>query len=493
MIKRSLLPGFLLLLLLPQPFRAADSPKREIRAVWLTTIYRIDWPKQLARDENSRKAQQTDLCNKLDQLKAANFNMVFLQVRLRGDVIYPSSIEPMSSVFTGKIDVSPGYDPLAFAVEECHRRGMECHAWFVTFPVGTARAVKSRGNKTVVRQKPSLCKLHEGEWHLDPGMPGTTDYILSLVRELVSGYDIDGIHFDYIRYPEHPESFPDRDTYNRYGNSRSYAAWRRDNINRMVARIYDEVKRLKPWVQVSSSPLGKYNKLPQAPNAGWTALDVHQDPQDWMRQEKQDMVAPMMYYKDNLFYPFLDNWLDNNNGRYIVPGLGVYRMADKSDWSVQDIRDQIEYLRKVKAAGCSFYQGSQVLNNAKGLYDALKNDYFKYPALLPPLTWLSNERPASPTEVRVERKGNRLILSWEKPADETQPLTYTVYYSRTGSVNTNRARNILATGLRETVVHLSVDPKREQEFTFRVTASSPYRIESKPSRETYYYLSRYSK
>ncbi len=486
---------FLLLFttLLFQPFYATEPPKREVRAVWLTTIYRIDWPKQLAKDENSRKAQQMDLCKKLDQLKAANFNLVFLQVRLRGDVIYPSSIEPMSSVFTGKIDVSPGYDPLAFAIEECHKRGMECHAWFVTYPVGTAKAVKSRGNKTVVKQKPHLCKLHKGEWHLDPGVPETTDYILSLVKEVVTKYDIDGIHFDYIRYPENPESFPDKETYSRYGKSAGLAAWRRNNINRMVSRIYDEVKILKPWVQVSSSPLGKYNKIPQVPNAGWTSLEVYQDPQNWMKQEKQDMIAPMMYYKDNLFYPFVDNWVENSNRRHVVPGLGIYRMTDQSNWSLQDIKCQIDYIRKSKAAGCSFYQGSQVLNNSKGLYDVLKNDYFKYPALLPPLTWLSQERPASPEEVRVERKGNELILSWEKPANETQTLTYTIYYSRTGSVNPNRARSILATGLRDTEIYLTVDPQKEQEFTFRVTASSRYRIESKPSRETYYYLSKYSK
>lgn len=474
---------------------AADPPKREIRAVWLTTIYGIDWPKKPATGEASRKAQQQDLCYKLDKLKEANFNTVFLQVRLRGDVIYPSSIEPMSSVFSGKFDGNPGYDPLAFAIEECHKRRMECHAWFVTFPLGLEKTVRSRGNKTVVKKNPRLCKLHNGEWHLDPGVPETTDYILSLVREVVSKYDVDGIHFDYIRYPEGAETFPDKATYAKYGNSQGLNAWRRENINRLMSRTYDEVKRLKPWVQVSSSPLGKYNRLPQVPNAGWTAFgDVHQDPQQWMKRGKHDMVVPMMYYKDNLFYPFLDNWLENCNGRPVVPGLGAYRMTEaKSNWSARDLLEQIEYIRQTKAAGCTFFRGTEVLNNTKGLYDALKNNYFKYPAQLPPLTWLNKDRPASPREVKIKREGNELVISWEKPANESQDLTYTIYYSRSGSVNTNKVRNMLATGLHDTAVYLTIDPEKEQEFSFCITASSRYHIESKPSRETYYYSSQFLK
>lgn len=200
---------FLVFFLL-QAIGAVESPKHEIRAVWLTTIYGLDWPKKPATTEAGRKAQQQELCSMLDKLADANFNTVFLQVRLRGDVIYRSSIEPASKTFSGKYGTMPGYDPLAFAIEECHKRGMECHAWFVTFPVGTDKAVKEQGKLSVVKRKPKLCKRHNGEWYLDPGVPETADYILSLVKELVNGYDIDGIQFDYIRYPEQAKTFPDK-------------------------------------------------------------------------------------------------------------------------------------------------------------------------------------------------------------------------------------------------------------------------------------------
>ncbi len=481
--------------LLFQPFYAASYPKREVRAVWLTTIYGIDWPKKPATNESTRKAQQQDLCDQLDKLKAANFNTVFIQTRLRGDVIYPSSIEPINRIFTGKFAGNPGYDPLAFAIDECHKRGMECHAWFVTYPLGTTRSVKSRGNKTIVKQKPELCKLHNDEWHLDPGMPETDNYILSLVKEIVTRYDIDGIHFDYIRYPENAETFPDQDTYRRYGNSMSKGAWRRENINRMMIKIYDWVKQAKPWVQVSSSPLGKYNRIPKVPNAGWTAFEtVHQDPQNWMKLGKHDMVVPMMYYKDMNFYPFVDNWLDNCNGRLVVPGLGAYRLIElDGNWSVRDITDQIDYIRSTKAIGASFFRSSQVLKNTKGLYDTLKNKYYKYPAMLPPLTWLSKEKPNTPEDILIERKGSQLKISWKCRPNDSQPLTYTIYYSRGNSVNTNKAENILVTGLRENEAYLNVNSDKEQEFAFRISSSNRYHIESTPTKDIYYYYSQYSK
>ena len=493
-----------LLLLLPLalaqqgPAFAADYPKREIRAVWLSTIFGMDWPGKPAVNEAGRIAQQQELCDKLDLLKEANFNLVFLQTRIRGDLIYPSSIEPMNKVFSGRHGYDPGYDPLAFAIGECHKRGLECHAWIITYPLGKADEVRRKGKQTVVRLKPELCKLYNGEWYLNPGMPGASDYILAIVREIVTNYDVDGIHFDHIRYPENAYAFPDEDTYRRYGKSQSLRAWRQDNINRLVETVYDWVKENKPWVQVSASPLGKYKPLPQAPNAGLTALDVYQDPQEWLRKKKQDMLVPMMYYKGNYFYPFVDNWTDNSNGRYIAPGLGIYKLAPgEAGWTLKDVASQIEYVRASGAGGLTFFRGAQLFGNTKGIYAALKDKYFKYPALLPPLTWLSRERPHTPVDLNVHREDNKLIVSWDMPAEAVgylESLTYTVYYSRSGSVNVALAQHILATGLRSSALELSIDnPGREQEFSFRVSAINRYHIESRPSREVYYYFTDYEK
>lgn len=483
----------LLVIGLAQGLQATEPPKQEIRAVWLTTIYGLDWPSKPAKTASEAIAQQEELVTILDRLEDANFNMVFLQVRARGDVIYPSSIEPTSKVFSGKYGNKAPYDPLAFAIQECHKRGMECHAWFVTFPVGTERIVREQGSRSVVKRKPNLCKTHKGEWYLDPGVPETTDYILSLVKEIVNGYDIDGIHFDYIRYPEDAKRFPDKTVHARYGKSQRLEDWRRDNINRMVYRIYDWVKAAKPWVQVSSSPLGKYDRIERVPNAGWTAYEsVYQDPKKWMQEGKHDMVVPMMYYQGNNFFPFVDNWVENCNGRLVVPGLGAYRLMKKEgDWSVNDLTEQIDYSRDNGTAGAAYFRCRNVLNDPKGLYNELKNTYYIYPAQLPPMPWLDDRVPLSPDEVHVERIDNELKLSWNKPEEEE--LTYTVYYSMSDSIDTRSAKQILATGVRGNQLYLPVNVTNEQIFSFSVTASTRYRVESEPSRETLYYWSEFVK
>jgi len=474
---------------------AIQYPKKEVRAVWLTTVYGLDWPQRVAASEDSRKAQQEAVCGMLDRLQEANFNTVFFQVRMRGDVAYRSDIEPASAVFSGKYGRLPGYDPLAFMVAECHKRGLECHAWFVTFPVGSDKIVQEQGRLSIVKRHPELCKHHKGEWFLDPGVPGTADYILKLVKEIVNGYDIDGIHFDYIRYPEAARSFPDKITYRKYGRKMRLEDWRRQNINQMVYRIYDWVKLVKPWVQVSSSPLGKYNRIPRVPNAGWTAYEsVYQDAAQWLLAGKQDMIVPMMYYLHENFFPFVDNWVENANGRMIVPGLGAYRLLkEEADWTLTDLTDQIDYSRYFGGAGCSFFRCGNILSDEKGVYTELRDNYYRYPAQLPPLTWLNDSMPSAPEEIRVERLENELKLSWEKPAGEKQDLTYTVYYSLTDSIDTSSAQQMLATNIHGTELYLSVSPHREQGYLFVITSSTRYHIESLPSRETYYYLSKYIK
>lgn len=485
---------FLLICLVSEAM-AVKPLKTEIRAVWLATVYGLDWPRSTATSESSKMKQQQALCEILDKLKEANFNTVFFQARLRGDVAYRSALEPFSYVFAGKEGVSPGYDPLAFAVDECHKRGMECHAWFVTFPLGKEEHIRRMGKLSVVKKMPMLCKKHNGEWYLDPGVPGTSDYILSLVHEIVDNYDIDGIHFDYIRYPEAAKNFPDKKTYRQYGKKEKLDDWRRDNINKMVARIYDAVKAIKPWVQVSSSPLGKYSRIPEVPNAGWTAYEsVFQDPSQWFRIGKQDMILPMMYYLHKNFFPFVDNWVANSNGRLIVPGLGAYRLLkEEADWSLNDLTDQIDYSRYYGGAGCAFFRAGNVLSNEKGIYDELKNNYYVYPAQLPPLKWLNDSVPDAPREIKVERQGNELRLSWEKPETETQDLTYTIYYTTQDTLNIDDPENILSTQFYGNEMFISVPEGRELGYTFVITSSTRYHIESKPSRETFYYLSKYIK
>ena len=269
--QRLLMPLLVLLLgvVMASPAAAQESPKQEVRAAWVTAVYGLDWPRTRAVTPQSIRKQQQELIEILDRLQEAHFNTVLFQARTRGDVIYDSRIEPYNAILTGSCGTSPGYDPLAFAVEECHKRGMECHAWIVTIPLGNRKHVASLGAQSVVKRKPAICVPYKREYFLNPGHPDTKLYLRSIVEEIVSRYDVDGVHFDYLRYPERAgHRFADQREFRRYGNGRTLAQWRRDNLSELVRTLYTSVKALKPWVKVSSSPVGKYNDTPRYSSRG---------------------------------------------------------------------------------------------------------------------------------------------------------------------------------------------------------------------------------
>lgn len=451
----------------------SQIPATEVRAVWLTTNWGLDWPTQ----GTSVAAQKEELKRILDILKEENFNTVLFQTRAQGKAFYKSKIEPMSQYFNHSDD----FDPLAFAVEECHKRGIECHAWIITYPMERAQMkYTGRGKRrkaTPVQNKPDYYKFVNGTWYLDPGRPETKNLVVSIVSEIVSNYDVDGVHFDYIRYPSNTGKFPDEDTFRKYGNGQKLADWRRNNINQLVSEVYDKVKSIKKWVQVSSSPLGRYRVLYDiSPNDGWTAYEtVFQDAGHWLQTGKHDLVFPMMYYKGRNFYPFLDDWVANSNGRTIVPGLGVYQM-DELNWSLQEITDQMKYIRDNKVKGEAYFRVGNLLSNLKGVMDSVQT-YYPTPAKLPPLTWLDSIAPNSPLDLEVYKdKDGLLNIKWNTP-DKNKDFTYTVYVSSKENINRDDPSGILAAGLRTNSYSFPVTVG-EFGFYYSVTASDRYHNES---------------
>lgn len=457
----------------------AQPPATEVRAVWLTTNWGLDWPTQ----GTSVESQKSQLRKILDQLKDENINTVLFQTRAQGKVFYRSSVEPLSSYFNH----SGGFDPLAFAIEECHKRGMECHAWIVTYTMGKAeRKTVKRGKRkpqVIINNTPpdDNYKLVGDTWYLDPGHPKTTKLITSLVKEIVSRYDVDGIHFDYIRYPSNTRKFPDDDTYKKYGKGMDIYEWRRQNINQLVYTIYDDVKSIKKWVQVSSSPLGRYKILPHiSPNDGWTAYEtVFQDAGHWMQCGKHDLLFPMMYYREHLFEPFLDDWVKHCGERTVVPGIGIYQMTKaEQDWSLEDITSQLDYVRDKGVKGQALFRTGNLLNNLKGIRDTLRT-YYPYPAKLPPLRWLDNEAPNSPLNLEAYKDDKGVLhLKWDGP-DDTEDFVYTVYVSHEDEPDVKNASGILETGIRGNSFSFAY---REGEFGmyYSVTASDRYHNESVP-------------
>jgi len=454
------------------------QPKHEIRATWLTTLGGMDWPRNKATNADGIHRQQQELCQILDRLKEANFNTVIMQTRLRGELIYPSSIETFPETLTGRTGRNPGYDPLAFVIEECHKRGMELHAWIVTIPAGNNRQVKLLGKHSIVRKNRKICKQHQGAWYLDPGHPETADYLASIVKEIVSRYDVDGIHLDYIRYPENAHRFPDKDTYRKYGKGKDLKQWRRDNITDIVRRLYKEAKQLKPWVKVSSSPIGKFRDTKRYSSYGWNAYEtVYQDAQSWLREGIHDALFPMMYFKDNHFYPFVLDWKENDHGRWVVPGIGIYFLSPREkDWPLDEVSRQLFFIRQQGLAGHAFFRNRFLLDNVKGVFDEVKHEFYTAPALVPPMTWQDSIAPSVPTSPVCETLENGSIkLAWGTSKDNHDlPVVYHLYASSTYPVDTDNTHNLLLSHLKDTAIVVN------DNYYYAVTSADRYGNESAP-------------
>ena len=424
-------------------------PKYEVRAAWVTAVYGLDWPRTRATSPEGIRKQKAELVEILDRLKDANFNTVLFQTRTRGDVLYRSKIEPFNSILTGKTAADPGYDPLAFAIEECHKRGMECHAWMVAIPLGNRKHVANLGNASVTKQKSAICVPYKREYFLNPGNPATKEYLMSLVREVVEKYDVDGVHFDYLRYPENAPRFPDTYDFRKYGKGRDLAQWRRDNITEIVRHLYKGVKALKPWVKVSTCPVGKYRDTSRYPSRGWNAFHtVYQDAQGWLGEGIQDQIYPMLYFRGNHFYPFALDWQEQSNGRQIIPGLGIYFLdPSEGNWTLDEVERQMHFIRTHKLAGQAHYRVKYLMDNTQGLYDVLEEDFYTAPALQPAMPWIDNVPPTAPTHLTVTRLPDGYIhLSW-MPAtdnDKRNVPTYVIYGSDTYPVDTSNPENIIA-------------------------------------------------
>ncbi|MBQ8672506.1 MAG: family 10 glycosylhydrolase [Bacteroides sp.] len=434
---------------------ATAQPKHEVRAAWITTLYGLDWPDTKALSLESIRRQQGELVEILDKLKAANINTILFQTRGRGDVFYSSKMEPYSAMLTGKSGRSPGYDPLSFVIEECHKRGMECHAWIVTIPLGGKKQVKALGAQSVVKRHPKLCVSYKQDYYLNPAHPETKNYLMSLVREIVEGYDVDGVHFDYLRYPEKAARFPDGCPYRKYAESEKAATWRRNNITAIMRHLYQGVKALKPWVKVSTAPVGKLRDTTLRSSYGWNAVHaVRQDVAVWLSEGIQDQIYPMLYFREDDFYPFALDWLEVSNGRHVIPGLGIYFLDPKEgDWKTEEVERQVHFLRRSQASGEGYYRARFLTDNTQGIHDLLQEKLYPTPALVPSMPWLDNIPPTPPANLQAVREADDCWqLNWQAATDNdphNAPM-YNVYGSGHLPVDTDNPGNILATNLRDT-------------------------------------------
>ena len=454
-------------------------PKYEYRAVWLTVIENLDWPKKVATTPQEAELQKQELVEILDTLQAMNVNTVLLQTRIRGDLIYPSSIEPFSPLFTGVVGLSPGYDPLAFAIDECHKRGMQLHAWLVAMPLGKDEHVALLGKSSLPHRKRSLCSHYDGAWYMEPGNPATSDHIVSIVKEIVGKYDVDGIHLDYIRYPDKNDGYPDAVHYRRHGKGMRLSSWRRNNITKIVKNVYACVKELKPWVRVSCATLGKYDNLTRYSSYGWDAYNVgFQAAQQWARDGIVDMILPMLYFKGNHFYPFVRDWQENSFGMHVIPGIGAYRLLPEyGGWEQHELVRQLCTSRSAGTSGTAMFRSSHLTSCAYDVYTTI----YRTPALVPPMAWYGTE-PQSPESLSLEWTADGYLLRWGgvESLEGEPPMRYNVYGEVGDFVDVNNPENLIGCMLDTT--SFTWCRSVADTLSVAVTAVDAYGVESEPAR-----------
>ena len=458
LIKSNILRTFIRIILLFMfvTNTSAQTPKHEIRAVWLTTIQNLDWPRS-----HSAYRQKQELIDILNQLQRANINTVLVQARVRASTIFPSTMEPWDICMTGTAGQNPGYDALQFCIDECHKRGMECHAWIGTIPVGKWH---TDGCKKIRARYPKLIKKVGEEAYMDPEQGFTGDYLAQFCRDVTRRYDVDGIHLDYIRYPE------------TWKLKVSRAEGRR-NITDIVRKIHRAVKAEKPWVKLSCSPVGKFDDLARYRSGGWNAYTaVCQDAQGWLREGIMDALFPMMYFQGNNFYPFVADWKQHSYGRMVAPGLAVYMLHPKErNWGLDVIRREMNVLRE-EGLGVTFFRSKFFTDNTKGVYTFTK-DFNASPALIPPMTWMGKRGPQPVKTLNVKRGMTADILNWGGARDNSGAdyLLYNVYASDTYPVDVNDARNLICARYRGQSLNV---PHKGRSLHYAITATDRYGNES---------------
>ena len=401
---------------------APPEPRREFRGAWVASVYNLDWPSSPGL---SAKEQKNELLAILDRAAELKLNAIVLQVRPQCDALYASQREPWSSFLTGRMGEDPGYDPLAFAVEEAHSRGLELHAWFNPF-----RALASAGKETssnhVTKTHPEWVRRYSKQLWLDPGEPAARDHSLEVMLDVVRRYDIDAIHMDDYFYPypsPEGEDFPDDASFLRYtekGGRLDRDNWRRDNINRFIEQLYTRVKETKNTVKVGISPFGIWR--PGVPATIQANLDsfanIYADSRLWLREGWCDYFSPQLYWSieppKQSFQTLLNWWADQNaRGRHLWAGMATERIG--ANRPALEIINQITLTRRLDGSkGHLHWNNKALMRDADGIANLLRSGPYHELALVPSSPWLAGRIPQAPT---MER--DKGALAWRLPDGAT--------------------------------------------------------------------------
>jgi uncharacterized lipoprotein YddW (UPF0748 family) len=399
------------------------QPPREFRAAWVATVANIDWPSKPGLSSDEQRAEMRRI---IEIARVTNLNALVLQVRPTCDAIYISELEPWSEFLTGASGKPPEplYDPLATWIDECHAAGIELHAWFNPF---RARHFEAKGpdapNHVTNTMKDVVYQYDRFSW-MDPGSPLAQDWALRVIRDVVTRYDIDGVHIDdyFYPYPKEKVPFPDSATYAQYkqsGGELTLENWRRWSIDTFVDRMYSEVKSVKPHVKVGISPFGIWRPGNPAGVAGFDAYaNLYADARKWLNDGDLDYCSPQLYWAISApkqpFAGLLDWWRgENTQQRYIIPGIYTSRLdPNTKQWEPNEIIDQVTLVRsRSDVPGVVHFSMKALTLNYKSIATQLTSGVYSAPALPPAYPWLKAPEPTL-TSLRTELNQDELTILW---------------------------------------------------------------------------------
>jgi len=470
----------------------AQKDKRSLRGVWIATVANIDWPTKKGLSAEEQKKEMVAL---LDNVKNYNMNTIVFQIRPTGDAFYKSKYEPYSHWLTGVQGQDPGYDPLQFTIEECHKRGLNIHVWLNPYRINNDTVgYNTYAKDHIINKHPDWVINYGKAKYFDPGLDAVRKFTCDVVRDIVTNYDIDAIHMDDYFYPYKikGQEFPDSLTFVKYPRGFSDKEdWRRDNVNLIIKEINETIKAVKPWVEFGISPFAVWRNKTEDPRGSDTKAmsnydGLYADIILWQEKGWIDYVLPQLYF--NIGYMIADYavlsdwWSQYNYGANVYAGLGPYRVSKKAkqkEWhsSKEIIRQIKRNMNDPNIKGEIYFSAKSLFNKPEvNLQKQLVKNEYKTLSISPENNRIQRVEAENPLNPAIEVLDDKnMKLKWERGKNAKRFVIYK--FRRNKPVNIDNAEYIVdVTGLTELV--LPYKKKDLEKYRYGVTSLSPSHSES---------------
>ncbi len=456
--------------------------KHDMRGMWIASVTNIDWP---SKPGLSAAQQKAELIALFEVAQANNMNAVMLQVRPTADTFWRSKLEPWSHWLTGGQGQDPGYDPLGFAVEEAHARGLELHAWFNPFRIAMDESGSLLSPDHPARRHPEWTVSYGGKLYYNPGIPAAREHSMAVILEAVKNYDIDAVHFDdyFYPYPEKDKRFNDAAQYAAYGGGKSLGDWRRANIDALVGELGKRIKAIKPHVQFGISPFAVWRNAATDPTGSPTTAgaqtydDLYADTRKWAQTGMVDYILPQIYWhRAHPAAPYdgiADWWVKETRGKRVnlYIGQATYRVgSNDKEWATpRELVSHLDYNQRHGSAiqGNVYFSAKSVADNKLDAQGLVARLWYQKPALTPRVPWIDGKAPEAPKRARWIGR----TLSWQAVPDAARYMVYRVAKPQAAVTNCDIAdtRN-LVTIVSAPTTAMDFAGGREKGVTYLVSA-----------------------